>query len=217
MSTQNAGISMKDWGWYEDHDQREKAIKCCAEAIKIYPTHQLSVAYDHWSLVSAIKEEKGDSEGAIEELKKGALTALDSEAYRYWDAMSKIHERTGNGNAMAEVYKEAIQRHPNVSSYFWKELAKVYGQAGVRELQFNAYRDAIKADPENSDEYGELIRTLAVEIKDLCIWQPVEYMLDLGPKIDPTNAHQYYRERGTCTCADANRKKRLRSLESTPD
>ena len=37
------------------------------------------------------------------------LTALDNEAYRYWDTMSKIHYKTGNGNAMAEVYKEAIQ------------------------------------------------------------------------------------------------------------
>jgi hypothetical protein len=48
---------------------KEKEIKCYAEAIKIYPTHQPSVAYDHWSLFSAIKEEKGDLEGVIEELK----------------------------------------------------------------------------------------------------------------------------------------------------
>ena len=182
--------------WYEEHDQREKAIKCYAEAIEVHPTHQPSVAYDHWRLVSAIKEENGDSEGAIEELKRGALTALDSEAYLYWDAMSKIHEKTGNGNVMAEVYKEAIEKHPNVCNYFWKKLANVYEQAGARELQFNTYRDAIKADPENLDEYGKLIRTLAAQIKDLCIWQPVEYMLDLGPKIDPTNAHQYYKEKG---------------------
>jgi tetratricopeptide (TPR) repeat protein len=182
--------------WYEDHDQREKAIKCYAEAIKVHHTNQPSVAYNHWSLISVVKEEKGDSKGAIEALKTGALAAMDSEAYRYWDAMSKIHEKTGNGNEMAEIYKEAIENHPSVSKYFWKAIAKVYGQGGVRELQFNAYRDAIKADPENADEYGELIRTLAEEIKDLCIWQPVEYMLDLGPKIDPTNAYKYYREKG---------------------
>lgn len=182
--------------WYEDHDQREKAIKCYAEAIKVHPTKQPSVAYDHWRLVSAIKEENGDLGGAIEALKTGASTAPDSEAYRYWDTMSKLHEKTGNGNAMVELYKEAIKNHPGACNYFWKALAKVYSQAGAKELQFNAYRDAIKVDPENADEYGELIRTLASQIKDLCIWQPVEYMLDLGPKIDPTNAHKYYHEKG---------------------
>jgi hypothetical protein len=68
-SSQNASISMKDWGNGTKTMIKEKEIKCYAEAIKIYPTHQPSVAYDHWSLFSAIKEEKGDSEGVIEELK----------------------------------------------------------------------------------------------------------------------------------------------------
>lgn len=182
--------------YYERNDKREDAIICYAEAMKVDPKNPASAAFDHWKLVSAIKEENSDTDGAIEAFKAGVANVPDKDSHRYWDAMVNIRKKSGDGNAMADLYKEAIKKHPGACNYFTKELAKVYGLGGARQLQFQTYYEAMKNDPENIDEYGDNIRTLASEMKDVCIWQPVDYILGVGIESDPKNAGKYHKELG---------------------
>jgi|SRR5580700_1648692 hypothetical protein len=54
----------------------------------------------------------------------------------------------------------------------------------------------MKEDPEKKSEYEGRIRRQSRELKDLCIWQPATYQLEIGIKEDPTHASEYQKELG---------------------
>lgn len=58
---------------------------------------------------------------------------------------------------MAELYEEAIKKHPSACYSFTKKLAEVYGRGGARQRQSQTYHDAMKIDLENIEEYGKEI------------------------------------------------------------
>lgn len=182
--------------YYKQQGRIENAIRCYAEAIKLDPNTPKSAAFDYWKLIASSKEESGDKDGALDALRRGAYEAPDSEAYRYWDAMAEIHERTGYGKDMVSVYQEAVKKHPRVSKDFWMKMGEICGRGGAKQKEFEFYREAMKEDPENKSEYGQKIRGLSHELKDLCIWQPATYVLEIGIKEDPINASEYQEELG---------------------
>ncbi|KAG4444253.1 hypothetical protein IFR05_000228 [Cadophora sp. M221] len=198
--------------YYEQHGKREDAIRWYAEAIKVDTKNPASASFNHWSLVAEKKEEDGDVDGAVEAWKLGVANVPDNFADRYWDAMVKIREKSGNGNAMAELYEESIKKHPGACYYFTKKLAEVYGRGGARQRQYQTYRDAMKIDPENIEEYGKEIRKFAVELKDLCTWPPVDFILADGIESDPDNASKYHKELGLAHMCRRNWKQAIDHL-----
>ncbi|KAK0127568.1 hypothetical protein ONS96_007099 [Cadophora gregata f. sp. sojae] len=182
--------------YFEQNGRKEDAIRFYVEAMKVDTNLPLSAAFDHWKLIAESKEESGDTEGAIEAWKTGAAHVPDDAAHQYWDAMVKIREKSGNGNAMADLYKEAIKKHPSACNYFTKELAEVYARGGARQLQFQTFHSAMTIDPDNVEEYGKQIRRIALELTDRCIFQPVDFILGVGIESDPSNAAEYHKELG---------------------
>lgn len=182
--------------YYARHDQRAKAIASLEEALKVDTKEYRSAAFTHATLVANTREDVGDLDGAVEALKEGLKQCPEKDAYRYWDAMAEIFERKGDGNRMADIYKEAVERHPKAGNIFWEKLADTYGRGGARELEWRTYRDAIDKDPENRDKYGEKIRKIAEQLTELCVWPPVPVVLTNGAIEDPDNANKYYRQLG---------------------
>jgi tetratricopeptide (TPR) repeat protein len=203
--------------YYEDHNDRDKAISCLEDALKVDTSQYPSAVWPHAQLVAAERSEKGDHEGAVEALRAARKQAPEKDAQQYWNAMAEIWEKQGNGNKMVDIYKEAIDAHPSSTTVYWEKMADTLYRGGAREMQWQTYRDAIKKDPENTKKYGANIREIATQLTSLCVWQPVPVILGQGAIEDPDNAVEYYEDLGKAYMAQRQWAKALEQFEKAAE
>jgi tetratricopeptide (TPR) repeat protein len=190
--------------WYYQSDEKEKAVQCYSEALKFDPKKTPSCAIDYWTLVSKIKKNSGDIEGAVQALRTGASLVPEKDAYTYWSTMGDIYKEQKEWKSAQSLYREAIDKNPSQCKNYWEKLASIHDNTLDWKGKMETYIEAMARDPDNIKSYADSLRLMAQRFTFDQLFEPALLILQNCIDHHPTHADTYKMKMAGCHMAACN-------------